>query len=327
MPFFGDERANDNARKVIYRWGFMPAELPQEYRVDLAELPSDAVIFGSTHAMQEVRGKIERVLDNDLPVLLEGECGTGKDLVARYLHSRSSRQDMPFVKLSCSATPVEFLESALLGDEVGVFPGTSDIKQGLIDIANGGTLFLDEIGETTWAQQSKLLHLLQAGRYLQVDRGDEPHADVRIICATTIDLAEAVAVGTFRKDLFYCIDAIYLRLPALRERKEDIPQLWDFFTQKLARRLGKGVPQLSPSVLAVLNQWNWPGNLLELENCIARVIVLGNEAAICDELVRHLHQHRAGEGLTRNDLFNPYSTNDSGGLERRRRHRRFPRLR
>jgi DNA-binding NtrC family response regulator len=305
----------------------MPAELPQEYRVDPEELPSDAVIFGSTQAMQAVRGKLECVLNNDLPVLLEGECGTGKDLVARYLHSRSSRGEMPFVKLSCAATPVEFLEGALLGYEEESFPGANDIRQGLVDIANGGTLFLDEIGETSWAQQSKLLHLLQEGRYLQVDRLERQDADVRIVCATSINLAEAVARGTFRKDLFYCIDAISFRLPALRERKEDIPQLWEFFTRKLARRLGKDIPQLTPAVLSVLNQWNWPGNLLELENCIARVIVLGDEAAICEELMRHLNQIKVGEELNWNNRSLSYGARDSVAPERQRRHRRFPRFR
>jgi|GEM_PF-2190590 len=305
----------------------MPAELPQEYRVDPADLPSDEVIFGSSHAMQDVRGRLECVLNTDLPVLLEGECGTGKDLIARYLHSRSSRRDMPFVKLSCAATPVEFLESALLGYEQESFSGAGDIKQGLIDIADGGTLFLDAIGETSWAQQSKLLHLLQAGRYLQVDRFEAPHADVRIICATSMNLAEAVAAGTFRKDLFYCIDAISMRLPTLRERKQDIPQLWGFFTQKLARRLGKGVPELTPAVLTVLNQWNWPGNLLELENCIARVIVLGDESAICEELVRHLNQHKVDEELMWNDRSLLNGTRETALSDRRRHHRRFPRFR
>ena len=305
----------------------MPAELPQEYRVDPAELPSDAVIFGRTHAMRDVRGKIEAIRNNDLPVLLEGECGTGKDLVARYLHSQSSRREMPFVKLSCAATPVEFLESALLGYEEGAFPGAYEIRQGLVDIASGGTLFLDEIGETSWAQQSKLLHLLQAGRHLQVDSLERHGANVRIICATSISLAEAVARGTFRKDLFYCIDAISFRLSALRERKEDIPELWEFFTAKLARRLGKEAPQLTPAVLEVLNQWNWPGNLLELENCIARVIVLGDESAICEELMRHVRQQKIDEELASNGNSLLNGSRDSAAYERRRVHRRFSRFR
>jgi two-component system, NtrC family, response regulator AtoC len=261
----------------------MPAELHQGFQVDPAELPSEAVIFGSTAAMLEVRDKIECAREGDFPVLLQGESGTGKDLVARFLHARSSRHQGPFVKLSCAAISPSLLEGELLGYEEGSFPGSSDGKRGLVEIADGGTLYIDDVGEMGWTLHRKLLHLLQNSRYFRVGGREERQASVRVVCATNVNLAAAIKKGAFRRDLFHHMDVMCLRLSALRERKEDIPQLWDFFTEKLARRFGKRPPQLTPEVLHVLEQWNWPGNLCELENCIARVIILGDEEAIGEE--------------------------------------------
>ena len=274
----------------------MPADLHPGFRVDPADLPSEAVIFGGTAAMRDVRGKIECLLNSDFPLLLQGESGTGKDLVARFLHARSSRCDGPFVKLSCAAIPKGLLESELLGCDESSSPGSVDHKRGLVEIADGGTLFLEEIGEMGWTLQSKLLRLLRDGCYLRVGGRDERQANVRIVCATNVNLAAAVKRGTFRQDLFNHIDVMCFRLSALRDRKEDIPQLWDFFTQKLARKFGKSAPQLTPAVLHLLERWNWPGNLCELENCIARVIILGDEAAIGEELRRQAALTNAVDG-------------------------------
>jgi two-component system response regulator AtoC len=265
----------------------MPADLHQGFRVDPADLPSEAVIFGNTPAMRELRDKVECVLRSDFPVLLQGERGTGKDLVARFLHTRSSRCDGPFVKLSCAAIPKGMLEGELLGYEEGSSPEAIDSKRGLVEIAEGGTLFLDEIGEMGWILQSRLLHLLRDGCYLPVGGREERQASVRIVCATNVNLAVAVKRGSFRKDLFDHLEVMRFRISALRERKEDIPQLWDFFAGKLARKFGKSSPQLTPAVLDVLEHWNWPGNLCELENCIARVLILGDQEAIGEELRRH----------------------------------------
>jgi DNA-binding NtrC family response regulator len=264
----------------------MSADLYQGFRLNTADLPSEAVIFGDTPAMREVHSKVERVLASDFPVLLRGESGTGKDLVARFLHNRSSRRDGPFVKLSCAAIPERFLEGELLGYEEDTFPGTIESKRGLIEIASGGTLFLDEIGEMGWTLQSRLLRLLQDGCYVRVGGFEECRTSARIICATNVDLAHAVKRGSFRQDLYDDLEVMSFRLSPLRERKEDIPQLWDFFAGKLARRFGKSSPQLTPAVLHVLEQWNWPGNLCELENCIARVLILGDEEVIGEELQR-----------------------------------------
>jgi two-component system response regulator AtoC len=259
------------------------------YRIDPADLPSEAVIFGRTAAMQDLHSKIDRIRDNDLPVLIRGESGTGKDVIARYLHSRSNRRDAPFVKLNCAAIPVGLLESELLDREEDDFADADESKWGLFEIADGGTLFLDEIGDMEWSLQTKLLHLLQDGGHCaRSGEREERQARVRIICATNSDLDAAVETHAFRQDLFYRIDVIGLHLLPLRERKDDIPQLCEYFMHKLAGKFGKTAPQLAPDALHLLKQWNWPGNMRELENWIARAIALGGQEDIGAELSRQV---------------------------------------
>jgi two-component system response regulator AtoC len=264
----------------------MSIDLAHSFRIDPADLPSEAVIFGSTAAMRDVQNKIERMLSSDLPVLIRGESGTGKELVAKFLHSRSNRSEAPFVKLNCAAIPVHLLESELLGYEKGSFTGANDTKRGLVELADGGTLFLDEIGDMEWALQTKLLHLLQDGHYARIGGHEERQASARVICATNSDLNAAVAKRAFREDLFYRIDVISLHLSPLRERKEDIPQLCEYLMQKLAKKLGRKAERLTPTALHLLKQWSWPGNMRELENWIVRVLVLGGEEALGEELSR-----------------------------------------
>jgi two-component system response regulator AtoC len=274
----------------------MLADQRQYFRVDAADLPSEAVIFGCTAAMRRVHAKMERVIESDLPVLLEGERGTGKDMVARFLHARSSRREGPFVKLSCAAIPQRQLEAELLGCEGGPGFAANEAKPGLIELAASGTLFLDEVGEMGLTLQRKLLLLLQDGGYFRVGGHEERKASARIVCATNIHLGSEVKNGTFRRDLFDHMDMMCFRLSALRERKEDIPRLWDFFAGKLGTRFGKSAPQLTPAVLRVLEQSNWPGNLCELENCIARIMILGDEEAINEELRRQAAFANAADG-------------------------------
>lgn len=266
----------------------MSPDLRQSYRIDPAELPGEAVIFGCTPAMREIRNTIDCVLSSDLPVLIQGESGTGKEVIARFLHSRSNRRDAPFVRLNCAAVPASLLESELLGREKGAFAGANDDRQGLVEIADGGTLFLDEIGDLPWDLQGKLLLLLQDGTYARVGGGQERRGDVRIICATNIQLTGAVEAGIFRQDLFSRIDVVSLRLSALRDRKNDIPQLCEYFLRKLARQFGRNAPQLKPATLRVLKQWDWPGNLRELENWVARVIILGDDTVLGSEFRRQV---------------------------------------
>ena len=272
----------------------MPTNLTSSLRVDPAELPDERVIFGCSAAMGEIRERIDRVVCTDLPVLIQGESGTGKEVIARYLHARSDRREAPFVKLNCAAVPPSLLESELFGYRKGSFTGAKEDRPGLIEIADGGTLFLDEIGELHRDLQGKLLRLLQDGSFTPIGGSEERTGRVRIICATNINLEKAVESGAFRHDLFYRIDVVPLRLVALRDRKHDIPQLCEYFLRKLARQFGRSAPRLDTATLRLLMQWKWPGNLRELENWIARAIILGDAETPRAEL-----RHRLGAKTAR----------------------------
>lgn len=262
----------------------MPSSMMQSFQIDAADLPPEDILFGCTAAMRDVWGKINCVLDNDLPVLIRGESGTGKELIAQFLHTHSNRRNAPFVKLNCAAMPAGLLESELMGYEKGAITGADEIKRGLVELADAGTLFLDEIGDMELALQRKVLHLLQDGHYSRIGGFEERQSRARVISATNIDMEAEVGAHAFRKDLYYRIEVISLRLLPLRERKKDIPQLCGYFIQKLSRRFGKSAPQLTPATLYLLMQWSWPGNMRELENWIARVIILGSEEAPSQEL-------------------------------------------
>ena len=220
----------------------MPADLNQSYRIDPADLPGEAVIFGSTPAMREIRSKIDCVLSSDLPVLIRGESGTGKEVIARFLHTRSNRHDAPFVKLSCAAIPASLLESGLFGCERGARDGAEEDRLGLIEVADGGTLFLDEIADMSWELQGKLLRLLQDGSFSRFGGSEERRGRIRVICATNTDLQEAVDSGAFREDLFYRIEVVTLHLSALRDRRNDIPQLCEYLLRKLSRQFRRRIP-------------------------------------------------------------------------------------
>lgn len=258
----------------------------RRFRLDASELPPDEVLFGSTPAMREVHDTISRVCDTKLPVLICGETGTGKEVIARYIHARSKYREAPFVKLNCAAIPMNLLESELLGYDKGAFTGAFESKPGLVELASGGTLFLDEIGEMDPHLQSKLLHLLQDGSFTRIGGSVERRSNARVICATNCDLEAAVEAQTFRADLFYRIDVITLRLSPLRERAEDIPQLCECFLEKLGKKYGRRVPPLGEATLHVLSQWQWPGNIRELESWVMRHIVLGGHIALMSGLCR-----------------------------------------
>lgn len=249
------------------------------YRIDPAELPDEAVIFGSTPAMRAIRSRINSVLSSDAPILIQGESGTGKEVLARYLHSRSCRRDAPYVRLNCGAVPANLLEIELFGCEEGFIAGSPGSRQGLIEIAEDGTLFLEEIDSMPWEMQGRLLEFLMEGCYRRMGSDEKRRGRVRVICATNVDLQDLVSLGGFREDLFYCIDGVSLRLSALRDRKSDIPQLCEHLFEKLSQQFRRGAPQLKPDTLRLLRQWDWPGNLRELENWVARAILLRNEFA------------------------------------------------
>jgi two-component system response regulator AtoC len=261
----------------------MQTAFAKSFRIDPDSLPGEAVIFGRTAAMREVRDRIDRLLDGDLPVLITGESGTGKEVMARFLHISSDRKNAPFVKVNCAAIPGSLLESELLGFEKGAFAGANLPRRGLVEIAEGGTLFLAEIGDMDWSLQVKLLHLLQGGHYSRIGGREERRASIRVVCASKGDLEAVVENRTFHHELFGRIDEFGLHILPLRERKEDIPQLCAYFLRKLADEFGKTAPRLTPMALQLLEEWNWPGNMRELKNWIARVIVLGCEEALGEE--------------------------------------------
>jgi two-component system response regulator AtoC len=263
----------------------MPSSMAHSFQINAEDLPPDAILFGSTAAMREVQAKIHCVLDNDLPVLIQGESGTGKELIARFLHSHSYRRSAPFVKLNCAALPASLLESELMGYEKGAFTGAYEMKRGLVELAESGTLFLDEIDDMESGVQRKLLQLLQDGHYFRIGGYEELQSQARVISATSVEMEAAVEARKFRKDLFYRIDVISLHLLPLRERKDDIPQICEYLLRKVAAKFDKSAPRLTPATLHLLTQWIWPGNMRELENWLARVIVLGSEEVPRQELV------------------------------------------
>jgi two-component system nitrogen regulation response regulator GlnG len=230
-------------------------------------------IVGRSAAMQEVYKSIGRVAPQDVTVLLAGESGTGKELVARAIYQHSKRAENPFLAINCAAIPESLLESELFGHERGAFTGADRQRIGKFEQANGGTVFLDEIGDMAQAAQAKLLRVLQEQKFDRVG-GNEPVAtDVRVIAATNQNLEGLVAAGKFRQDLLYRLNGFIIRLPSLRERKEDIPLLAEYFVSIANRRLEKNVRALDPAALAALQAYPWPGNVRELQNVIRYAVV------------------------------------------------------
>jgi len=231
-------------------------------------------IVGRSPPMQQLIEVLERVAPTDVPVLIEGESGTGKDLVARAIHAMSRRASRPYVSLNMSAIPETLAESELFGHEKGAFSGAATARHGFFAEVEGGTLFLDEIGALPQGLQPKLLRVLQDGDYIPVGSRHPRKADVRILCATNEDLRNKVAQGSFREDLYYRIHVMPVRLPPLRARREDIPALVDHFVKKHAQRLGRPPLAPEPDTLRALLDYRWPGNVRELENCIERALLL-----------------------------------------------------
>lgn len=231
-------------------------------------------IIGESAPLREVFALIEKVAPSPTTVLVTGESGTGKELVARALHERSPRADGPFIQINCGAIPENLFEAELFGYEKGSFTGAVTSKPGRFEIADGGTLFLDEVGELPKDMQVKILRALQQGQIDRVGGVRTLDVDVRVIAATNVDLAQAVAAGEFREDLFYRLNVIPIHLPPLRERYEDIPLLVEHFLRRFNERLGKDVKRVAPDALAALLEHNWPGNIRELENLMERSVLL-----------------------------------------------------
>jgi two-component system, NtrC family, response regulator AtoC len=238
-------------------------------------------IIGQTPSMFSIYSMIEKVAPSPTTVLIAGESGTGKELVARALHDNSDRAAKPFIQVNCGAIPDQLFESELFGYQKGAFTGAASNKLGRFELADGGTLFLDEIGELPKEMQVKLLRILQDGVFERVGGVSSIKVDVRLIAATNRDLREEVEAGRFRKDLYYRLNVIPMRLPPLRDRADDIPLLVEHFLEKFNRRLDKGVSGVSPDAMAALLRHAWPGNIRELENLMERAVLLSDSDVLC----------------------------------------------
>jgi two-component system NtrC family response regulator len=237
-------------------------------------------IVGSSSGLRAFMDDLDRAAASDATVLILGESGTGKELAARALHARSGRADGPFVVVNCAAIPENLIESELFGHRRGAFTGAIEERKGKFELAHRGTLFLDEVGELPPALQPRLLRVLQEGEVDKIGAEHPVRVDVRLVAATHGDLAARIKQGTFREDLYYRLNVIPLRLPPLRERREDLPALVEHFLVKHAKRHGRAVPRVEPAAFKRLERYDWPGNVRELENLIERLVVLSRSESI-----------------------------------------------
>ena len=246
-------------------------------------LPPEEIIFGSSAVMQPVRQKVQKISGTNVPVLILGENGTGKGLLAQYLHARSAFSAGPFIKVNCAAIPGALLESELFGHEKGAFTDAHISKPGLVELADRGTLFLDEIADLDMGLQAKVLQLLQDGQFSRIGDNRERRVETRIVCATNRDLEREIDAGRFRRDLFYRITVITIHLPALRERREDIIPLAGYFLNQLNARFERSTPPLPGEVMQAFTHREWRGNIRELENMVARYSILGSLDSVANE--------------------------------------------
>lgn len=268
----------------------------QRLRTQVGQDPDGAQpCWSSGKAMQPVMTMVDRVADNDVSVLLRGESGVGKEVIAREIHRRSPRRSAPFVKVNCAALPAELLESELFGHERGAFTGAASTRVGKFEFAQHGTILLDEIGEMPQALQAKILHVLQDRQFTKLGSNRNIEVDVRVIAATNRDLEAMMRAGTFREDLYYRLQVIEVHIPPLRERREEIPQLLEFFLLKFAAVYRR--PPVRPSLVLqdALLSYEWPGNIRELENMMKRLVVLQDETLILAELGRLRASRAAAE--------------------------------
>jgi DNA-binding NtrC family response regulator len=254
-------------------------------RDELARPPAFSHLLGSSQALERVLKQARSVAATSATVLLTGENGTGKEMLARAIHQESPRANGPFVAVSCAALPETLIESELFGHERGAFTSAIQSRKGRFELAHGGTLFLDEVGELSAAVQVKLLRVLQEREFERVGGTRTLTVDIRLIAASNRDLEKEVKEGRFRQDLFFRLNVVPLTLPALRERPEDIPLLAAHFAAKSAEKHGHSTAELEPELIEVLQEYEWPGNVRELENLIERLVVLSNEPSLGVEFV------------------------------------------
>jgi two-component system response regulator AtoC len=243
------------------------------------------VVYGQTSVMAAVREKLERSAETTVPVLLQGESGTGKDIFARLLHARSTRSNAPWVKVTCPAIPHSLIESELFGYEKGAFTGAYATKRGRVELAHHGTLFLDEVGSLETAIQAKLLQVLQDGSFMRIGAQESRKVNTRLICASNGNLRQQTEDGTFRLDFFFRINAVTIDLPPLRHRIADLPVLIDYFLDMHSKAFRREPKPLSREIANMMQRHNWPGNIRQLENIIRSYVLIGNEEDLAAELI------------------------------------------
>jgi two-component system response regulator AtoC len=282
------EIALDVAIKNAIEKNRLVSEL-SELRQQLSD-DEDRSVWGNSEKMRNIATVVEQVADSDVTVLIRGESGVGKELVSRAIHQRSTRKTRPFVKVNCAALPAELLESELFGHERGAFTGAATTRIGKFEQADTGTLFMDEIGELKPALQAKLLHVLQDADFTKLGSNKRIQVDVRIVAATNRDLEKMLVNGDFREDLYYRLKVIELTVPALRERRDEIPTLTDFFVARYSRKYNRPLKPISEQLRQMFLQYDWPGNIRELENMIKRVVILQDEHLVVREIERNMQR-------------------------------------
>ncbi len=253
----------------------------------------DRAVWGNSEKMRSIATMIEQVADSDVTVLIRGESGVGKELVARAIHQRSNRRNRPFVKVNCAALPSELLESELFGHEKGAFTGAALTRIGKFEQADGGTLMMDEIGEMKPALQANLLHVLQDNEFTKLGSNKRVTVDVRVLAATNRDLEVMLHRGEFREDLYYRLKVIEMTVPALRERRDEIQHLIDFFIAKYSKKYERPARPVSEELRQLFMEYEWPGNIRELENMIKRIVILQDEQLVIREIQRNMQRSAA----------------------------------
>jgi PAS domain S-box-containing protein len=261
-------RAEAELRELTLQNQYLQEEIKQSHNID--------EIVGQSTALNEVLDQVRLVAATDTTVLILGETGTGKELIAHAIHSGGARRNRPLVKINCTAIPASLIESELFGHEKGAFTGATERHLGRFELGNGGTIFLDEIGEVSPEVQIRLLRVLQEHEFERIGGGETIRVDIRVIAATNRDLNLAVAEGKFRRDLFYRLNVFPILTPPLRQRSDDIPLLVHYFVRRYAARIGRRIERVPAATMARLTAYSWPGNIRELENVIERAVILSN---------------------------------------------------
>ncbi len=294
------ETAVDSMRKGAYDYISKPPDLNRllntvrnaldrnslvkENKVLKKKISKNFQMIGSSQALEDIKGLIEKVAPTDARVLITGPNGTGKELVAHWIHQKSGRSKEPLVEVNCAAIPAELIESELFGHKKGAFTSAVKDRAGKFELANKGTLFLDEIGDMSLSAQAKVLRALQEGKVSPVGGDKELKVDVRVLAATNKDLKKEIAEGRFREDLYHRLSVILIQVPALNDRKEDIPLLCEHFAKKIAEEYGNAPKKFEAAALKGLQTMDWTGNIRELRNVVERLIILGGDSITADDV-------------------------------------------